>query len=160
MLLTMFEFNHVTNNRLLDVAAVLTPEQWTTPLDEGQRSLHETLFHLLTVEEEWGYLCRHKQSRFRYRQINDYPDAASLRTFSDQDYRVTCDYLESVDDDILTSTVTGVMPPPEFEVRTFPVWQILTHILYHSAQHRSEVALMLTRCGHSPGSIDFIGHVW
>jgi uncharacterized damage-inducible protein DinB len=160
MFLTTFEFNHVTNNRLLDIATVLTPEQWSTPLDAGQRSLHETFFHFLTVEEEWIYLCQNKQSRFRYRPIEDYPDVASLRAFSDQDYRVTCDYLAALDDDLLTSTVAGVMPPPEFETRTFPIWQILTHILYHSAQHRSEVALMLTRCGHSPGFIDFIGHVW
>lgn len=160
MFLTMFEFNYVTNKRLLTAATVLTPEQWSTPLDAGQRGLHETLFHLLTVEEEWLYLCRNNLSRFRYRRIEDYPDAASLHDFSDQDYRVTCDYLAGVDDDLLISTVTGIMPPPEYEIRTFPIWQILTHVLYHSAQHRSEAALMLTRFGHSPGFVDFIGHVW
>jgi uncharacterized damage-inducible protein DinB len=36
------------------------------------------------------------------------------------------------------------------------VWQILVHILYHSAQHRSEMAEMLTRYGQSPGDLDFV----
>jgi uncharacterized damage-inducible protein DinB len=33
-------------------------------------------------------------------------------------------------------------------------WRLLTHVVFHGMQHRSEVAIMLTNYGHSPGGID------
>jgi uncharacterized damage-inducible protein DinB len=37
-----------------------------------------------------------------------------------------------------------------------PLFPHLTQIVVHRAQHRSEVALELTRLGHSPGFLDFL----
>ena len=36
------------------------------------------------------------------------------------------------------------------------VWQMLTHLLNHGTQHRSEAALLLTQAGRSPGELDLI----
>jgi uncharacterized damage-inducible protein DinB len=36
------------------------------------------------------------------------------------------------------------------------VWQMLTHVINHGTQHRSEAALILTEIGRSPGEIDMI----
>jgi len=33
---------------------------------------------------------------------------------------------------------------------------ILTHVVFHGMQHRSELAIILTSYGASPGNIDFI----
>jgi len=157
MILKMFDYSHHINTRLLDLAAKLTPEQWDEPQDIGRRSsLHETLFHVLIVEEEWLYLCEHEVTRFAFRQIENYPDVAALRAFSDETYTIMQSYLEGLDEAALTTTVTG--RPPGDQVRTYTVWYLLLHTLFHSAQHRSEAAEMLTRCGQSPGFIDFINH--
>jgi uncharacterized damage-inducible protein DinB len=67
-------------------------------------------------------------------------------------------YLESLDETVLSSTVFG--RPNTDQERTLTIWYILTHVLFHSAQHRSEVAIMLTRYGQSPSFIDFMGHEW
>jgi uncharacterized damage-inducible protein DinB len=155
MLLTMYEYNHHTNSRLLDLAQNVTQEQWITPLDIGQRNLHETLHHYLTTEEEWLSVCEHGKPIWRTRPIEDFPDVESLRTLSNETYNAYRPYFERMTDDMLTASVYAMMPHgvEKHEI----AWHMLLHMLYHSAQHRSEVALMLTRDGHSPGFIDFYG---
>lgn len=155
MLLTMFAYNDYINRELLDIAAKVTAEQWAAPQDFGQRSLHETLFHLLVVEEEWFYLCEHGTPIWDYRKIEDYPDVASLRAFSDKMYPIFRTYLESLDDTKLTSTLYATMP--HGVDKSVTILHMLTHTLFHSAQHRSEVAVLLTRYGQSPEEIDFLG---
>ncbi len=45
------------------------------------------------------------------------------------------------------------------ELRT-PLWVLLTHVVNHGTQHRSEAAEALTMVGRSPGSLDFTTYVW
>jgi uncharacterized damage-inducible protein DinB len=159
LFLKMFEYNHHINTRLLNLAANLTPDQWDAPQDIGrQSSLRETLFHILAVEEEWFYFCEQGTTRFGFRHLTSYPDMGSLCTFSEQNYPRMRMYLESLDETVLSSTVFG--RPNTDQERTLTIWYILTHVLFHSAQHRSEVAIMLTRYGQSPSFIDFMGHDW
>lgn len=156
--LEMFKYNYDTTIRLLNLAQKVTPEQWDEMQPARQRSMHQTFFHLLVVEEEWVVLCEHGTPRWDYRLIEDYPDVASLCAFADEAYAMIQRYIESTDEQILSSTVTGLMP--DNRIHTEAIWFLLTHLLYHSAQHRSEIASMLTRYGFSPGEIDFIGRNW
>ena len=39
------------------------------------------------------------------------------------------------------------------------LWQIMLHQANHATQHRSEVAVMLTQFGHSPGDLDVLDYV-
>lgn len=159
LLLNWFDYNHETNNRLLELAAKVTPEQWDMPQDFGRcTSLHETLFHVLSVEEEWLELCESGTPNFGFRSLDDYPDAASLQTYSDQVYDQYRPYLESLNDEQLIAKIFALLP--DNRERSVMVWQLLSHMLYHSAYHRSEIASMLTNFGQSPGPIDFFGFRW
>jgi uncharacterized damage-inducible protein DinB len=40
------------------------------------------------------------------------------------------------------------------------LWQTMSHVVAHGIQHRSEVALLLTHLGHSPGGLDLALFVW
>jgi len=35
-------------------------------------------------------------------------------------------------------------------------WAMLLHVINHSTQHRSKVAMMLTKLGHSPGDMEIL----
>jgi len=35
-------------------------------------------------------------------------------------------------------------------------WEMLLHAINHSTQHRSEVAMMLTKLGHSQGNMEIL----
>ena len=155
ILMTMFRYDHDKNEQLLALAERVTAHEWSEPQPSGQRSLHETLFHILAVVEEYLVLCETGQATWGARKISDYPDAASLRTFNDKIYATYLPTLERLTDEQLMQRITSVMP--HGVVQSVVMWQILVHMLYHSQQHRSEVASMLTRYGHSPGFIDFFG---
>ena len=155
ILLAMYQFDYEKNTQLLALGAELTPQQWDEPQPAGQRSLHETFFHIVTVCEEYLSLCQTGQPNWAMRSLDDYPDAASLLALNDQLYAAYLPYVEQLTDQQLSTHVTAVMS--HGVTQSVRVWQLLLHMLYHSAQHRSEAASILTRYDHSPGFIDFFG---
>ncbi len=156
MLLTMFQYNHDINNHLINKAAEVTPQQWDQPQEADQRSLHETLFHILAVEEEWLAFCQTTQPpTWGWRPFADYPDLTSLSALNDQIFTTYSPYLAALTEEQLLTRRSGVFPSGREE--SVVVWHILVHMHYHSAQHRAEVASILTRYGHSPWFIDFYG---
>ncbi len=38
----------------------------------------------------------------------------------------------------------------------YPLWQMMLHQVNHATQHRSEVAVIWTQFGHSPGALDLL----
>ncbi|MGI8587727.1 MAG: DinB family protein [Chloroflexia bacterium] len=155
LLQTMWEYNHRINTRLLDLAVTVPAAEWDAYVDYVPYSLHETLFHLLAVEEEWLTLCQEGRPRFEFHSMAAYPDVAALRALGDQVYAAGQAYLARLDDTGLAATVSGRLP--DGGEHTVVIWRVLIHTLYHSAYHRSEAAVLLTRYGHSPGDIEFYG---
>src|SRR5690606_16365618 len=97
-------------------------------------------------------------ANFAFRSLADYPDVVSLRTYSDQVYEQYQPYFGSLNDDRLTIRIFAMLP--DNREHSVMAWQLLSHMLYHSAYHRSELAAMLTGFEQSPGSVDFIGFRW
>lgn len=154
MLLRMYEYDHQINSLLLDCAAKVTPEQWDAPHEYGQGSLHQIMYHLLRVEQGWLYLCQHHERIKDRPSIEALPTVESLRAYSEEIYATTRVFLEGLSEEDIASSFT--IREPDGEEDTAVMWHILTHVLYHSAQHRSEIAALLTSYDQSPGDLDFL----
>ncbi len=157
MLTTMFDYNAAMNMRLLACAANLSDEQLDAPSGYSIGSLRQTLWHTLIVEYGWRSQCQGVNARALPSPVEPTASLAALRAFQQEEaLRVRALLAEASDED-LAGTVT--LKRPDGSERVLARWQILVHILYHSAQHRSEMAEMLTRAGQSPGDLDFIFYV-
>lgn len=154
MLLKKFEYNHWANMRILECAAKISADQWDAPEDYSRGSLHDVIFHILRVEQGWLYMCQHHERGTDLASIDQFPTAESLRPYADQQYATQKAFVENASEDDLAASFPA--RHPDGSEHSLVIWQILTHVLYHSAQHRSEAATLLTRYGQSPGDLDFI----
>jgi uncharacterized damage-inducible protein DinB len=157
MLTTMFDYNAAMNMRLLEFAANVSDEQLDAPADYSIGSLRQTLWHTLIVEYGWRGQCQGVDARALPPPVEPTASVAAFRTFQEEEATRARAFLAEASDDDLMGTVT--LKRPDGSERVLARWQILVHILYHSAQHRSEMAEMLTRDGQSPGDLDFIFYI-
>ena len=155
-MLHLFGFNYWADRRLLDVAARLTPAQWTAGSDITTRDIRGTLVHTLDVEWSWRVRLQHRPKEEwapdRELRPESYPDVASLAAHWARDEAEMLAWIRSLDDTTLASDA-GVE-----EKHRFPLWYYLVHVITHSQQQRSDAAVLLTRAGQSPGNIDFLDY--
>jgi uncharacterized damage-inducible protein DinB len=147
----LYAYNTWANGCILTAAAAVPADQFTTAA-LGACQLRDTLEHILVVESVW---------RLRWQGIapetvafpEELPTLTSLRDqWQTEDQQLQA-YLATLSDSDLDRHVTyhsdegGVVP--------HTLWQLLVHVVTHGTQHRSELALLLTALGHSPGALDF-----
>ena len=152
---TVYAYSAWANARILDTAALLTPEQFTTSGD-GFGSIRDTLVH--TASAQWLWLERWRAtSPTELWDPADFPDVATLRSHWEEVEVTTSAYVASLREHDLPRAVSYV----NFQGETwaYPLWQQLLHQVNHATQHRSEAALLLTRLGHSPGWLDLLVYV-
>lgn len=148
----LYDFVYWGRDRILDTASALTEEQLNSPAGLDYPSIRHTLVHQLGAE------CL---LRDRWRGLNpktviqpeELPTLDAIRERWQQEESTLRGHLGSLSDadlanDFEYTTVSGA---------TFrqPLWQSVFQIVNHSTQHRSELALVLTQLGHSPGNLDY-----
>ncbi len=154
MFATEFAYNAARNQRILAHAADCTEEQLDTETGYGLGSLRATLVHLLIVEYGWRSALAGTPADRSNPPLTPTASIADMQAFQQEDAETARAYVESLSDDDLAGTVT--LQRGAGQSYDFARWTVLQHILFHSAQHRSEAAELLTRYGHSPGDTDFI----
>lgn len=154
MLMAMFDYNAAMNARLLDCAAKVSNEQLDAPPHYGIGSLRQLLWHTLIVEYGWRSQCQGVDTRALPPPVEPTANVAAFQAFQQEEaVRVQAFLTEASEDDLAGRVTLKRLDGTE---RSITQWQILTHILYHSAQHRSEMAELLTLYGQSPGDTDFL----
>ena len=150
---TLYNYNAWANQRILDTAAQLAPEQLKASGTASFDSIHDTLVH--TMGAQWIWLSRWQG--ISPREMLNPADLADLAAIRERWARIEQDtqtFVSRLDEATLAqitryATTRG-------QPKAYPLWQLMLHQVNHATQHRSEVAAMLTQFGHSPGWLDLI----
>ena len=156
MLRLLYAHGAWANVRILVTAEALTPEQWGTPVLAGLDSVRDTLVHTVSAQQVW--LSRWRgASPTSALDPADYPDLAAVRARWVGIERGTEAFVAGLGLDeahdparVVTYTTT------RGQTWSKPLWHLMLQQTTHAAQHRSEIAAMLTHYGHSPGGLDVV----
>jgi len=149
-LIAFVRYHAWANDRILTTAADLSDQELRKDgvLDHG--SAFDTIRHLVDVDWSWREFCVGNDvgDSYVWDQGIVLDDLRALHTFCiEEDVRLRR-FVESLDDEGLAE--------PWGTKNDFvrPRWLVVSHIVSHGTQHRSELAHYFTRCGHSPGDLD------
>jgi uncharacterized damage-inducible protein DinB len=150
---TLYRYSDWANARVLEAAARLGPRELSEPGGASYDSVHGTLVH--TMSAQWIWLTRWTgTSPGAMLDAGQFPDLDAIRTRWDQIEADTRRFLAALTEHDLTRMVA--YRNTRGERWAYPLWQQMVHQVNHATQHRSEIALMLTRFGHSPGDLDLL----
>lgn len=153
MVATMYRYNTWANDRILDTAAELSADEYRSPGGASFDSVHETLVHIMGAQ--WLWLSRWKgTSPAALPPADAFADLGALRRRWAEIEADTQAFLAALTE----LQLERVIEYRNFEGErwAYPLWQQMLHQVNHGTQHRSEVAMLLTRFGHSPGWLDFL----
>jgi len=149
----LYQYNIWANTRILDTASELSPDQLRTEASSSFGSVFGTLAHIL--EAQWVWLQRWQgyspSSAF---EPQAFSDLHSLRARWEEVERETQNFVAMCTEADLARLIT--YHNYQNELWTYPLWQQMLHQVNHATQHRSEVAMVLSAWGFSPGWLDFL----
>jgi uncharacterized damage-inducible protein DinB len=149
----MYEYSAWANERILAGATRLSGEQYRAEEGASFGGVHDTLVH--TMSAQWIYLARWTgTSPSAPLDSRAFPDLAAVRQRWDRIEADTREFIAGLADGDLLRAVEYVNT--DGERWAYPLWQQMLHQVNHATQHRSEVAMVLTRFGQSPGWLDFL----
>ena len=155
MFKTQFAYNAWASERVFGQAALVSLEQFNEPSVVGDHSLRQILFHMVEIERVWRLLAQEGQVEpSQLPSSESLPSAESMQAFQTQERQHMDVYLAHLQEADLAAQLTiKRWDCVELDVIR---WHMLSHLLIHSMQHRSEAAVLLTQYGRSPGDIDFL----
>jgi uncharacterized damage-inducible protein DinB len=153
---TLYGYNTWANERILDTAMHLTGEQFIAEGSASYSSVRDTLVHTMWAQWNWLRRWRGEPSAPRFEPA-EYPDLSAVRRHWAEIDGETHAFVAGVDDHALDAICRYANS--RNESMGYPLWQQMLHQVNHGTQHRSEVAVILTGYGHSPGWMDFIVYV-
>jgi uncharacterized damage-inducible protein DinB len=154
MLQSIYAHARWANEKLFDTVAQIAEVQLTQAADDSE-SIFDLLVHLVDVQRTW--LARSQQAAVPRLDRAACATLAALRDVWKNVDDANRQYIAELRADDLAAIVryTNAKGEPQ----AYPRWQILLHQALHAAQHRSEVALLLSQRGHSPGWLDYLIYI-
>ncbi len=155
----LYDYQASVTERVLAQAALLTPQQFTASVVAGQPSVRDTLVHICDTQVThlswWDGSLSGEESWRRVFPPENYPDARAVRLWWDAVRRDTQRFIDTLSGDADLERVYS-RTRRDGQVQSRQLWEMMLHVANHGTQHRSEVALMLTALGRSPGDLDLL----
>jgi uncharacterized damage-inducible protein DinB len=149
----LFDYGYWANNKLFEVVAQLTPEEFTKPVAGSYGSVRNTLVHVLSAE--WGWLDRCGGApRGTALTPNDYPTLTPLLRQWHQVEGHIREFLRTLKDEDLERVMEFTLG--DGARRAMPLGHLLHHAALHGIHHRGQVALLLRALGRVPGNFDIL----
>lgn len=148
----LIDYNYWANERILRAASNVSPDIYANAA-LSYCKLHETLVH--TMSAEWNWRSRWQGvSQTAMLDPGDFPGLDAIRQRWQAEKQQMYTFLDTLSDDDLNQPVAYSMLSGKPSTNT--LWHMMQHLVLHGMQHRSELAMLLTELGHSPGDIDLI----
>lgn len=155
----LYEYDRWANNRVLQAASALSPEQFTRDLGGSFRSVRDTLLHI--IGGEWGWLRYWKEPSPSAAFLEDlwdrhdaifhpeaFPNVAAVRLKWAEVEKEQTEFVNS-----LTEEALGKMLP--VRATQLSLAQLMQHLANHSTYHRGQVAVMMRQLDAKPLATDF-----
>jgi uncharacterized damage-inducible protein DinB len=149
----LFEYNDWANARVLRQAALVSAENYVAPAAVPMGSLRGTLVHGLSAEVNWRRRWLGEAPTGPLTQ-EELPTFGALRTRWEREAAALRQFIAGLTDADLAHT--RAVRNARGEVIEQVLWRMMTHVVNHGTQHRSEAAMLLTSYGCSPGDLDLI----
>jgi uncharacterized damage-inducible protein DinB len=150
---TMYRYNAWANARILSTTGQITPEQTNAETNPSFGSIHNTLIHILNWQWQWLYRWK---GDFPKESLDPraFADLKMIQARWDEVEKETNEFVLTCKQNDLSRIIAYTNP--RGEKRSNLLWQQMIHQVNHATQHRSEIALILTGCGFSPGPMDLL----
>jgi uncharacterized damage-inducible protein DinB len=153
----IWNYNYWANRRILTRAADLTQAQLSEKTPQMWDSILRTLAHTLGAEWIWRQRVQDGASPLKLLDRDQFTTLDLLQQRWAEEETAMRAYLATLNDADLARVVEYAGTDGAKFRR--PLWQILTHVVNHGTQHRSEVALYLTNFDRSPGNMDMTAYL-
>jgi len=149
-----YGYNAWANQRVLDTAEQLKPEQLREKSSASFETIFDTLVH--TMSAQWIWLSRWQgTSPTAMITPNDFADLSAVRNRWAEIEQDTQAFVAQLAEATFMQTEVAYTNT-KGQSFSYPLWQLMLHQVNHATQHRSEVAAIMTQLGHSPGWLDLI----
>lgn len=150
---TLLDYDAWARARLFAAVEQLSGQEYLAPRQLDYGSIHGTLVHAFAPGPLW--LSRwHGVSPERMLDARDIAGYAELkRRWRELDAQLAA-YLATLDDAAL-DRVIAYRSTEGLQLQR-RLWETLAQIINHGTAHRSELALVVSQLGHSPGDLDLI----
>jgi len=142
--------------KILDAAEGLAPDDWAGARGPGLRSIRDTFVHILDTQDGYRLWWDGSMGALEaYAHLQDpsrFPGVEAARAEWGRVHAATMAFLSGLVEDDMQRVYRAEMP--NGGVFSPKLWQMLSHVAAHGMQHRSELAVMLSAVGRSPGELD------
>lgn len=150
----LLDYHYWARDRVLEAVERLSPEQFTRVVVSSFPSVRDTLVHMYAADNVW-YRRWHGESPTQLVSPEPFHDLATVKAAWEELEAATRQYFSTLDQ-------AGIDSVTDYRLMngtpgSSPFWQMLQHVVNHSAYHRGQVVTMLRQLGApAPKPLDLI----